>query len=87
MQVELAAELKWLREKHPAGTISRPPPSALIFAIAELKASVFQVLPSPTPPKSVSLYSRSGIFGSAGLHCRQLLDGFPGRRRICGYAD
>lgn len=55
--MKLLVRLK-LPESHvPFGTLSWAPPSAakpFRFATARRKASVFDVLPSPTPPNSVN---------------------------------
>src|SRR5579863_242988 len=51
----------------PGGTIRCPPPALAIAATALLKASVFIVLPSPTPPKSARLNFASGIVGKVAV--------------------
>ena len=65
MQVEMARQGECQGNVN-AGGISRcPPPAADIAAIAFLNASVFNFIPSPTPPKFVILNRRVGITGGA----------------------
>ena len=72
--------------QRPAGTISRPPPCSESASMAFAKASVFRVLQSATPPKSVRRTLLEGIEGSCTFG---ISNGSPSYREFssCAHAS